>query len=380
MTIAAFEAPRSVYVHVPFCVHRCGYCDFTLVAGRDDLQDEYLRALEIELAVLPGSRAPVDTVFLGGGTPTQLTAPRLERLLALLHEHFDWQSGGEFSVEANPVGLTEDKLHVLKAAGINRISLGVQSFDAQVLSTLERDHREAEIIECLNLCRRYFDNLALDFIFAVPDQSLELWRETLQRAIALEPTHISTYGLTFEKGTKFWSRRSKGLLQQADNDLELAMFEAAMDQLAAAGFGQYEISNFARPGFESRHNQVYWAGRPYWGFGPGAASYLNGVRRLNHRSTTKWIERVLSSQSTVFESEQLEPEHRARELAVLSLRTRAGIDRSRFRIASGFDLDELLQSDLQRLCRRGLLTDDGERVTLTRTGICLADTVAGELL
>lgn len=379
MTLAAYETPRAVYVHVPFCVHRCGYCDFTLVARRDDLQDDYLRALEREMQAVVG-RPTVETVFFGGGTPTQLTAPRLERLLALVRERFNWAEGGEFSVEANPVGLTDDKLRVLKDAGINRLSLGVQSFDARVLQTLERDHRDAEIMACIESVRRYCDNFGIDLIFAVPGQSLELWQQTLRRAIELGPTHLSTYGLTFEKGTSFWSRRSKGLIESADNDLELAMYEAAMDQLAAAGFAQYEISNFAKPGLASRHNQVYWAGRPYWGFGPGAASYLNGERRLNHRSTTTWIHRVLSGQSVIYETERLEPEHRARELLVLGLRTIAGVERARFRITTGFDLDALVGDQLRRLQRQGLVNDDQQCVTLTRTGLCLADAVAGQLL
>lgn len=379
MTLAAYETPRAVYVHVPFCVHRCGYCDFTLVAGRDDLQDDYLRALERELQAVVG-RPTVETVFFGGGTPTQLTAPRLERLLALVRERFDWAEGGEFSVEANPVGLTDDKLRVLKDAGINRLSLGVQSFDARVLETLERDHRDTEIMACIESVRGYCDNFGIDLIFAVPGQSLELWQQTLRLAIELGPTHLSTYGLTFEKGTSFWSRRSKGLIESADNDLELAMYEAAMDQLASAGFAQYEISNFAKPGFASRHNQVYWAGRPYWGFGPGAASYLNGERRLNHRSTTTWIHRVLSGQSVIYETERLEPEHRARELLVLGLRTIAGVERARFRLTTGFDLDVLVGDQLRRLQRQGLVKDDQQCVTLTRTGLCLADSVAGQLL
>lgn len=379
MTIAALRTPRSVYVHVPFCVHRCGYCDFTLVAGRDDLQDDYLLALEREMQAV-ADRPAVDTVFLGGGTPTQLTAPRLERLLNLLHEHFDWQVGGEFSVECNPVGLTNDKLGVLQAAGINRLSLGVQSFDAQVLATLERDHREADIVDCVARCQRLFNNLALDLIFAVPGQSLELWRQTLHRAVTLGTTHLSTYGLTFEKGTSFWTRRSKGQLIEADNELELSMYEASMQQLADAGFAQYEISNFARPGYESRHNQVYWSGLPYWGFGPGAASYLDGERRLNHRSTTTWIQRVLNGASAIYETERLEPEDRARELIVLGLRTTAGVNRAEFRIASDFDLDELVGNELAELVERGLILDDGDVVKLTHEGKCLADSVAGELL
>mgnify|MGYP006272739057 CR=1 FL=1 len=214
----------------------------------------------------------------------------------------------------------------------------------------------------------------------MPGQSLELWRQTLQRAVALETKHLSTYGLTFEKGTSFWTRRSKGQLIEADNELELSMYEASMQQLAEAGFEQYEISNFARSGYASRHNQVYWSGLPYWGFGPGAASYLDGERRLNHRSTTTWIQRVLGGGSFIYETERLDPEDRARELIVLRLRTTAGVNRAEFRTDSGFELDELVESELLQLVKRNLVTDDGDVVKLTHDGKCLADSVAGELL
>lgn len=382
--LAAFEVPRAVYVHVPFCVHRCGYCDFTLVAGRDDLQAAYLEALEVELHAV-ADRPQVDTVFLGGGTPTQLTASNLARLLERLRTQFDWAHEGEFSVEANPLGLTDDKLQVLKDAGINRLSLGIQSFDAQVLATLERDHREGDILDCVERCRRYFQNVALDLIFAVPGQSLDLWQETLQRAVALPITHLSTYGLTIEKGTSFWTRRTQGTLPEVANELEAQMYLHAMEWLAQAGFEQYEISNFSRvtddaSSFTCRHNQVYWAGRPYWGFGPGAASYLQGVRRLNHRSTTTWIKRVLNGQSGVFESECLEPEDRAREALVLGLRTVAGIQPPQFKVSMGYDLDALVGDELRVLERRGWIFNSPDRVALTPSGRCFADSVAGMLL
>ena len=373
------EQPRSVYVHVPFCVHRCGYCDFTLLAGRDDLASDYLLAIERELETVAG-RPQVETVFLGGGTPTQLTAPQLSKLMQLLHDRFDWATDGEFSVEANPVGLTDEKLAVLQDAGVNRISLGLQSFDAGVLATLERDHRFDDILDCVQRTQRRFQNVGFDLIFAVPGQSFELWQQTLQTAIGLSPTHLSTYGLTFEKGTAFWSRREKGQLDQAADELERAMYAASMDDLGAAGFEQYEISNFARPGFRCRHNQVYWFCKPYWGFGPGAARLLNGTRIMNHRSTTTWIKRVLAGESTIFETETLSPEDQARELLVLGLRMNDGVSRSEFASRSAFDLDALAGDALQRLQAKGLISDDGERVQLTREGRFLADYVVGGLL
>ena len=361
-------------MHVPFCVHRCGYCDFTLLAGRDDLAGDYLRALEVELRSLERPRE-VDTLFFGGGTPTHLASDELARLLKLAREWFRLAPGYEFSVEANPAGLTDEKLRLLADAGVNRVSLGVQSFDEGLLKLLERDHREADILDTVARLQQRFENVSLDLIFALPGQTLAHWRETLRRAIELQPTHLSTYGLTFEKGTAFWSRREKGAIQQLPNELERDMYAAAMDDLAAAGFEQYEISNFARPGYRCRHNQTYWRALPYFGFGPGAARYINGRRESNHRSTTTWIKRVLAGQSGVAMSEELTPEHRAREAIVLGLRQLDGIRRDEFLTLTGFDLDSLVGQTIRREVAAGRIEDFGDGVRITHEGRFFADPV-----
>jgi oxygen-independent coproporphyrinogen III oxidase len=369
--------PRSAYIHVPFCVHRCGYCDFTLVAGRDDLIDAYLEALAIELDRLERPRE-VDTVFFGGGTPTHLPAPQLARLLALTRRWFPPAPGAEICVEANPAGLDDAKVAVLADAGVNRVSLGVQSFDTQVLELLERDHRGADVPAVVARLRPAIPNVGLDLIFGVPGQTVELWRQTLAAALALEPTHVSTYGLTFEKGTAFQSRLDKGLLNKCDEELERAMYALAMDELPRAGLEQYELSNFARPGFRCRHNEVYWAGRPFFGFGPGAARYAGGRRELNHRSVTTWINRVLGGHSPIADAEELSPEGRARELVMLNLRRCAGLSLAEFHEQTGFDFRELAADALPRHLRQGLLEEHDGHVRLTREGRFLADTVFAE--
>ena len=374
MTSPIFADPRAAYLHVPFCAHRCGYCDFTLLAGRDDLAGEYLRALELELRHLERPRE-VDTLFFGGGTPTHLAEYELARLLELAREWFRLAPGGEFSVEANPAGLTDEKLRLMADAGVNRVSLGVQSFDEGLLKLLERDHREADILDVVARLRERFENVSLDLIFALPGQTLAHWRETLRRAIELQPTHLSTYGLTFEKGTAFWSRREKGAIQQLPNELERDMYAAAMDDLAAAGFEQYEISNFSLPGFRCRHNQTYWRALPYFGFGPGAARYILGRRESNHRSTTTWIKRVLGGQSGVAMSEELEPEHRAREAIVLGLRQLDGIRRDEFQSLTGFDLDSLARETITREVASGRIEDFGDGIRITQEGRFFADPV-----
>jgi oxygen-independent coproporphyrinogen III oxidase len=369
------DAPRAAYIHVPFCAHRCGYCDFTLVARRDDLVEPYLAALERDLATLAAPRE-VETIFFGGGTPTHLSERQLECLLALVLRWFRPVADCEFSVEANPAGLDDGKIAVLAGAGVNRVSLGVQSFDAGVLETLERDHRGREALDVVERLRRRIDNVSLDLIFGVPGQTLDLWRETVRRAVALGPRHVSTYGLTFEKGTSFWSRRNRGALQQAPDELEREMYATAMDELPNAGFAQYELSNFARPGFACRHNETYWRQAPYFGHGPGAARYLNGVREMNHRSVTTWIRRVQAGESPIAEVDALSLEDRAREAAVLGLRRIRGIDRAEFRAHTGFDLEALAGEAIAKNVRSGLLEADALAVRLTREGRFLADAVA----
>ncbi len=379
MTLPIFAEPRAAYLHVPFCAHRCGYCDFTLVAGRDDLADDYLRALDIELRQLERPR-DVETLFFGGGTPTHLAPDKLARLLKLAGEWFRLAPGYEFSVEANPFGVTDEKIKLLTDAGVNRISLGVQSFDAAVLKLLERDHRESDIVSAVDRVRRRIANVSFDLIFGVPGQSLDLWRETLRKAIALEPTHISTYGLTFEKGTAFWTRRTKGQLQQLPDELERQMYDVTMDDLASAGFAQYEISNFARENFRCRHNQTYWQALPYFGFGPGAARYLNGRRESNHRSTTTWLKRVLAGQSGIAMSEELTPEHRAREAIVLGLRQLDGVLRDRFREVTGFDLNVLSSPVIAKQVAAGNMEDFRDGIRFTRQGLFVADRVIVDFL
>jgi oxygen-independent coproporphyrinogen-3 oxidase len=369
--------PRSAYIHVPFCVHRCGYCDFTLVARRDDLIGAYLDAMEIELARLERPRE-VDTLFFGGGTPTHLPAPQLEQLMSLVQRWLAPAAGAEICVEANPAAFDDAKIAVLAEAGVNRISLGVQSFDSGVLELLERDHRGPEIADVVERVRRRIPNLGLDLIFGVPGQTVELWHSTLATALTLQPTHLSTYGLTFEKGTAFKSRLDRGQLQRCDEEREREMYGLAMDELPRAGFEQYELSNFARAGFRCRHNEVYWSGRPFFGFGPGAARYSAGRRELNHRSVTTWINRVLAGQCPIAESEELSPEARARELIMLNLRRCVGLDEVQFREQTGFDFRQLAGESLPKHLQQGLLEEVDGCIRLSREGRFLADTVFAE--
>lgn len=371
--------PRSAYIHVPFCAHRCCYCDFTLVAGRDELIDEYLSALAVDLRRLEQPRM-VETLFLGGGTPTHLNPDQLSQLLELLRSWFWLTSDCEFSVEANPAGLSDEKLDVLKDAGVNRISLGVQSFDDKVLEFLERDHRRGHVEDVVDRVRQKFPNFSLDLIFGVPGQSLQLWEETLRTAIEFQPQHISTYGLTYEKGTRIWAQREREKFVPICEELERMMYATAMEELPDAGIAQYEISNFAKSGSRCRHNEVYWKGLPFFGFGPGAASYVEGKRAVNHRSVIGWLRRVTSGKSPIMEEEELTGEDRAREAIVLGLRRCDGIQKDEFRALTGYEIGCLAGDTISRYSELGLLEEVDSHVRLTREGRFLADAVFVDFL
>jgi oxygen-independent coproporphyrinogen-3 oxidase len=287
---------------------------------------------------------------------------------------------GEFSIEANPAGLDDDKVRVLADHGVNRVSLGAQSFDRDTLRMLERDHQPDDVPRAVERLRRQIDNISLDLIFGVPGQELTHWQADLDRAVALDPRHVSTYGLTYEKGTRLWKQRQAGQFRALDEDAELAMYTHAMDRLAAAGFEHYEISNHARFGFRCRHNRTYWANEAHFGFGVGAASYVDGVRRLNTRDLRSYIRRALAGEPTHFQSEELPPRERAIETAVVQLRRANGVERAAFHVQTGAQLDEIAGPVLARLIELGLLTDNGMRVALTRQGKCVADAVVQEIM
>lgn len=371
--------PRTAYIHVPFCAHHCGYCDFAVAVGRDNLIEHYLDALARELAAL-GKPRPVETLFIGGGTPTHLAVDQLDRLLTEITRWLPLPRGGEFSIESTPDSLDDQKVSVLAAHGVTRVSIGVQSFHAELLSALERRHTSSQIPLAVDLIRKRQLDLSLDLIFAAPGSTLATWESDLSSALALAPNHFSTYGLTYEKGTPLWKQWQRGLVKAIGEDDELAMYEMAIDRLTASGFEHYEISNFARQGFRCRHNERYWANEAYYGFGVGAARYVGGVRELNHRDTRTYIQKVLSGESPVFHREQLNDRDRAFETIGTQLRRAEGIGRDRFREQTAHDLDRLAGEQIRHLVGHGLLQDRGRSIGLTRRGFCLADRAIEELM
>ena len=372
-------APRAAYVHVPFCRHRCGYCNFTLVAGRSDLIGDYLRAIELELRLLDGPRE-VDTLYFGGGTPTFLPLDDLRRLAECVLASHPLAADYEWTVEANPADINEKMIATLADLGVTRLSLGGQSFRHEMLRILERDHEPDDVVQAVRLAHNAGLQVALDLIFAKPGETLAQWQAELDTALSLGADHISTYGLTFERGTAFWIRRLTGELVEASEELQREMYSAAIERLIASGLEHYEVSNFARPGRRSRHNETYWSGASYFAVGPGAARYVDGVRETNHRSTTTYLKRVLAGESPVAERERLDSEVRARELLVFGLRRLEGVRRGEFAVRSGFEIDQLITRPLVKFVSLGLLADDGHRVRLTRDGLYVSDALWPEML
>ena len=375
----AVKPVRHAYVHVPFCRHRCGYCDFTLVAGRDDLLAAYVSALSRELE-RPQQPLELDTLYLGGGTPSHLGPDGLRRLFGLLAPTCRPVAGAEVTVEANPLDVTDRWVAAVKDCGTTRVSLGAQSLDAATLASLDRDHTPTDVRRATDLLLAAGLTVSIDLMTAAPGQTLAAVAADLEAFTALGTQHVSVYCLTWEPGTAFASQRRQGLLRPVPEETERAMFELAIDHLEAAGYEHYEVSNFARPGGRCRHNEAYWDCRPWEAFGPGAARFDGRTRITNHRSTTTWISRVLAGVDASGEIDEMTCEEAARERLVVGLRRRAGVSRQAFAAASGFSVEELAKDALVRWQRAGLAADDGDTVRLTRAGLLVSDSLWAEVL
>ena len=372
------DKPRSLYLHIPFCSHRCGYCNFTLVAGRDDLIERYLAAITTEISWLD-DRHPVSTVFLGGGTPSHLSPDQLQVLGNAIHSRFDLAEDCEFTAECNPNDLDNPKAAALAELGVNRISLGVQSFNSQKLSTLERTHSRSDIESAMQLARGFARSVSIDLIFGTHGETADQWTTDLNSAIELAPDHISTYELTYEKGTSFWSRLNRGQLASADEDLRCEMYETAIKKLGETGLKHYEVSSFARAGHRCQHNQSYWNGNDYFAFGPGASRFIDGIRETNHRSTTTYIKRIEANQSPGSQQQKLSPQQIAFDNLVFGLRQLDGINLDNFEEHTGYNALDLLGNNKTLFQQHGLMQINSSVCRLTHAGLLVADAIATKI-
>jgi oxygen-independent coproporphyrinogen-3 oxidase len=351
------------------------------VAGRDYLIERFLNALETEIGWLD-QVYEIETLFLGGGTPSHLSAAQMERLGSIIRSRFVLNQRSEFTAECNPNDLDEACSQALATLGVNRISLGVQSLNPAKLQRLERDHGLADIQNAIELARQFATSVSFDLIFAAPQETLSEWDEDLESATELQPDHLSTYELTYEKGTHFWNRLSRGDLAQSDEDLRAEMYTLAIEKLQRSGLRQYEVSSFARSGHACRHNQAYWIGDPYFAFGPGAARFIDGIRETNHQSTMKYLQLVESGQPPVAEREQLAPRAAAAERLAVGLRLNGGLNPVEFKTRTGFSIAEIFGDLRESLIENGLLTqaESTGNWLLTHRGLMVCDWIAGEIV
>lgn len=366
--------PTSAYVHIPFCTQICYYCDFSKVFIKNQPVDDYLQALirEFESYDIEQLR----TLYIGGGTPTSITAQQLDYLLTNLTKHLDLSVLEEFTIEANPGDLTDDKIEVLKKSAVNRVSLGVQTFNDKQLKRIGRSHNEAQIYSTIDhLKTAGFDNISIDLIYALPGQTMEDVKENVAKAIALDIPHLSLYSLILEHHTVFMNKMRRGKLNLPQEDLEAEMFEYIIAELEANGFEHYEISNFTKPGFESRHNLMYWENAEYYGVGAGASGYLNGVRYRNRGPIQHYLKAVSEGNARLSE-EVLTKDEMMEEELFLGLRKKSGVSIAKFEEKFGVSFEERYGQIVTELCQHELLVPDDEVVRMTKKGLFLGDTVA----
>jgi len=371
--------PLGIYVHIPFCVRKCFYCDFNSGPAGDFKRRQQLEALEQEIRRSPFRPAAARTVFFGGGTPSELNLDELARLADALDGSFDLSGVEEWSIECNPGTLTTQWLSACRQMGFDRISLGVQSFQDRFLKALGRVHDAGQARQAIRWVRQAgFDNLNIDLIFALPGQGLQDWQSDLEEALAFAPDHLSLYQLTIEKNTEFGRLKDLGRFQETDEETSAQMYEMALDLTQAAGFEQYEISNFARPGRRCRHNSIYWRNQPYLGFGLSAASYLDGVRWTNCADWDAYASAAPTGQIPRQSQEKLAPQQALAEEIMLGLRTAEGVSLAELADRYGIDASRIYSSTVDFLRQEGLIQTSPDRIHLTRRGKLLANSVCGE--
>lgn len=370
--------PSSAYVHIPFCTQICYYCDFSKVFIKNQPVDAYLEHLIQETRSYEIGK--LRTLYIGGGTPTALSAQQLAYLLTELPKVMDLSEIEEFTIEANPGDLDPDKIAVLKESQVNRVSLGVQTFDNKMLKKIGRSHQEQDIYDNIrHLKQAGFDNISIDLIYALPGQTMDQVKENVAKAIGLDIPHMSLYSLILENHTVFMNRMRRGKLPLPKEELEAEMFEYIIEELEKAGFEHYEISNFSKPGFESRHNLVYWDNAEYYGLGAGASGYVDGIRYKNHGPIRHYLEAVEAGKARITE-EHLTLEEKMEEELFLGLRKKTGVSKARFEEKFGISFDQRYGQVVASLTEQGLLVPDDKQVRMTKRGLFLGDTVAEKFI
>ena len=378
------KQPLGLYIHIPYCIHKCGYCDFNSHPVKQDEMDHYIDALVCEMqhyAKIHSDTNSIRTIFLGGGTPTTLTAFQLDRIFKECINNFTIVSDAEITIEANPATIGIEQMKSIRQTGYNRISIGVQSFDKTELKVLDRAHGPEEIHSTVDCARKAgFENLSLDLMFAIPNQSLSSWENNLNKAIEKNPEHISTYNLTIEQGTAFSKLESNGKLIMPDDGHQLELYKKTIERLKIKGLHHYEISNFARPGKKCKHNITYWENSNTLGIGAGASSYIDGTRFKNINLPAHYIRQVKEKKTAVEYSETLNSRQAMGETIMLGLRLIEGISIHQFEKRFQISFTIFFKTIISSLKEKGLVVIEKDYLRLSKKGLFLADSVILEFI
>ena len=371
----------GIYIHTPFCKRRCIYCDF-FSTTQSEKKPAYVHALCQELDMrkdyLEGE--DIETIYLGGGTPSQLSQEELEEIFSTLYNIYKVKEDAEITLEANPDDLTPEYVHMLRSLPINRISMGIQTFQEETLKLLHRRHTARQAIEAFQRCREAgFQNISIDLMYGLPGETLDTWKQDLQQAIALRPEHISAYHLIYEEGTALWKLKEQHQVEEADEDLSVTLFRTLIDELTRAGYEHYEISNFCLPGLHSRHNSSYWTGKKYLGCGPSAHSFNGTSRQWNVASLDKYIHAIQQGKLD-YEIEELDIYTRYNDFVITAIRTHWGMSLSQLRSTYGEDLYRYCLRMAKPHLAQGVLEMKEDTLKLTKEGIFISDGIMSDLL
>ncbi|MCL7747277.1 radical SAM family heme chaperone HemW [Halalkalibacter alkaliphilus] len=368
----------AAYVHIPFCEHICHYCDFNKVFLKNQPVDEYIKALlkEMKRAMKDTPASSLKTVYIGGGTPTALTAVQLNTLLKGMKEVLPLNNIEEYTIEVNPDSIQEEKLAVIKENGVNRLSIGVQTFNESLLKEIGRTHTKSSVEDAIRRSRQAgFTNISLDLMFGLPGQHPVQFIETINEAINLNIEHISAYSLKVEEKTVFYNRQRQGKLTLPPEEDEVIMYEQLLKRTKEAELFQYEISNFAKKGYESKHNLVYWNNEEYYGFGAGAHGYVNGIRYQNHGPIPKYLKAIEQGALPTLHSHKVSPVERIEEAMFMGLRKREGVNIDHFEQRYGRSLLDSFAPQIELLKERGLVVIHDGAIQLTEEGLLLGNEV-----
>ena len=371
----------EIYIHIPFCKRRCIYCDFFSTI-QSEKKPTYIHALcqELEMRKNYLEGEEIETIYLGGGTPSQLTEEELNEIFTSLYNIYKVKEDAEITLEANPDDLTPEYVSMLRRLPINRISMGIQTFQEETLKLLHRRHTARQAIEAFQRCREAgFRNISIDLMYGLPGETLDTWKEDLQQAIALHPEHISAYHLIYEEGTALWKLRDEHQVEEADEDLSVTLFKNLIDELKQAGYQHYEISNFCLPGLHSRHNSSYWTGKKYLGCGPSAHSFNGSSRQWNIASLDNYLKGIASGKPN-YEIEELDLYTRYNDFVITSIRTCWGMSLSHLRSEYGEELYRYCLRMAKSHLEQGVLEIEEDTLRLTQEGIFISDGIMSDLL